>query len=469
MKINRLFSMAAAALVMAACSSEDLARQTKADQMQFSATIAAPNTGVGTRTVFSESGKDIKVAWMVGDEIALGHNSIKDVVTVKTVNADGSAIINGTITKPTDGEYVEMIYPAAALVAKSDLDYDFTKLGTQDGKLKYIQDNLDIRMDVGRLSVNRTGVTLKESVNMDAIFAIWKLALLDEESMPLMATQVKIKKGDEVLASTTELTTAISEVYLAVREVDDQELTIEATVSEDTYSYTQGGVILAPGKYYHSVMEMKKPTLPVATISTAPAATPGDIIAGSTKALVTTGTASGGTMMYAVTSANTKPTFTEGFSDKVPTAATLAAGTYYVWYYAKADADHIDSAISSSGIAVTVTKPTAEVTTAPTATTGDIITGSTTALVTAGTASGGTMMYAVTTANTKPASTEGFSATVPTAESFAAGTYYVWFYAKADDSHTDSEISASGIAVTVIVNGGSLTPMTNPSDLITNP
>ena len=74
-------------------------------------------------------------------------------------------------------------------------------------------------------------------------------------------------------------------------------------------------------------------------------------------------------------------------------------------------------------------------------------------------------MYAVTTANTRPTSTEGFSATVPTAATLAAGTYYVWFYAKADASHTDSEISASGIAVTVIATGGSLTPMDNQSDL----
>ena len=93
--------------------------------------------------------------------------------------------------------------------------------------------------------------------------------------------------------------------------------------------------------------------------------------------------------------------------------------------------------------------PAATVTTAPTATTGDITAGSNTALVTAGTASGGTMMYAVTTENTKPTSTEGFTATVPTAESRAAGTFYVWYYVKADSTHTDSEIAGS---VTVTVN-----------------
>ena len=94
-------------------------------------------------------------------------------------------------------------------------------------------------------------------------------------------------------------------------------------------------------------------------------------------------------------------------------------------------------------------KTPATVTTAPTATTGDIVAGSETALVSGVAATGGTMMYKVTTTNTQPTTTDGFSATVPTAEGLTAGTYYVWYYVKADDSHTDSEISATAIAVTV--------------------
>ena len=87
-------------------------------------------------------------------------------------------------------------------------------------------------------------------------------------------------------------------------------------------------------------------------------------------------------------------------------------------------------------------KPAATVTTAPTAKTG-VKAGQNEAIVNAGTVEGGTMMYMVNA--TKPASTEGFSATVPTAEGLTAGTYYVWYYVKADATHTDSEISASGI------------------------
>ena len=76
--------------------------------------------------------------------------------------------------------------------------------------------------------------------------------------------------------------------------------------------------------------------------------------------------------------------------------------------------------------------------------------GKTTELVSGGVAVGGTLMYAVTTTNTKPTSTAGFSASVPTAQTItASGKVYVWYYVKADDTHTDSEIAATAIEVPV--------------------
>ena len=96
-------------------------------------------------------------------------------------------------------------------------------------------------------------------------------------------------------------------------------------------------------------------------------------------------------------------------------------------------------------------KPAATVTTAPTgaAIVGRLNTNST-ALVSGGVADGGTLMYAVTTTNTKPTSTAGFSDAVPTAKDItASGKVYVWYYVKGDDSHSDSEIAATAIEVPV--------------------
>ena len=129
-----------------------------------------------------------------------------------------------------------------------------------------------------------------------------------------------------------------------------------AVITAQTTGYNAEGkkIYLAEEKSYK--LTVKPATLPAATITTAPVATTGDIIAGSATALVTAGVADGGTMMYQVTATNTKPTTTDGFNATVPSAATRAAGTYYVWYYAKADAEHSDSEIAATAIEVTVTE-----------------------------------------------------------------------------------------------------------------
>ena len=107
-------------------------------------------------------------------------------------------------------------------------------------------------------------------------------------------------------------------------------------------------------------------------------------------------------------------------------------------------------------------KTPATVTTAPTGA-AVVGVGKTTALVSGGVAEGGTMMYAVTTTNTKPTSTDDFSGTVPTAQTItASGTVYVWYYVKGDATHSDSEIAATAIVVPV---ADIIWDATNVSDL----
>ncbi|MEE0971737.1 MAG: hypothetical protein U0L14_05375, partial [Bifidobacterium ruminantium] len=108
-------------------------------------------------------------------------------------------------------------------------------------------------------------------------------------------------------------------------------------------------------------------------------------------------------------------------------------------------------------------KPAATVTTAPTGA-AIVGVGKTTELVSGGVADGGTLMYAVTTTNTKPTSTAGFSDAVPTAKDItASGKVYVWYYVKGDDTHSDSEIAATAIEVPV---ADIVWDVTNISDLV---
>ena len=62
---------------------------------------------------------------------------------------------------------------------------------------------------------------------------------------------------------------------------------------------------------------------------------------GSTQALVTAGEAEGGTMYYAVTTEDKAPTDENLYTTSIP--AKTNAGTYYVWYKAVGDRNHLDS------------------------------------------------------------------------------------------------------------------------------
>ena len=106
-------------------------------------------------------------------------------------------------------------------------------------------------------------------------------------------------------------------------------------------------------------------------------------------------------------------------------------------------------------VKLTVNKADSAVTTAPTVKT-LTYNGSAQSLINAGTASGGTMKYAVTTANQEPAA-EAYTfdnTSLPTSTN--AGTYYVWYKVVGDDNHNDlvattpvtAEIAKAAITIT---------------------
>ena len=312
MKTFKIFSTAALALMMAACSSEDTALNNSPAQQQgrkvhFTATIAAPGGNAGTRTEYTEvtegdAAGTINVAWKAKDEIALIHNGTKDVVTVETVNEDGSATITGDITVGTNGEAVTAYYPAAAIELNSDknpvpVEAYTEKMRAQDGTLSYIASNLDLRSGKSTIAVDGDKATLSDNVKLASQIAIWKLSLQDGESNVLKATQVKIKGGESVLASTATIA-ATSEVTLAIPTdvAIDGALTIEATVGDDTYAYTKAeGVTFNPGTYYQSKVTMAK-IVDLSTVTTATTIEDGYTVTGTLGANVKISIADGATV-----------------------------------------------------------------------------------------------------------------------------------------------------------------------------
>ena len=118
--------------------------------------------------------------------------------------------------------------------------------------------------------------------------------------------------------------------------------------------------------------------------------------------------------------------YTGGAWDKDPTAATIKEATMFTYTF---DAE-------SAAVVKEAPKAKDDLT----------YTGSPQELVTGGTAEGGTMQYAIGTSATTPP-TEGWSTAIPTGTE--AGTYYVWYKAVGDGTHTDS----TPVCITVKIEG----------------
>ena len=267
MKTPRLFIMAAMALAMTACDKETTAKldPVRDGKIPFFATVTSSDSGSTTKTAYSEDGTSIHVAWVAGDEIALQNVAadVVDKVTVGEPASDGSAPIIGTVTAGADGDKITAIYPFSETGGWVSFR---NRYENQDGTLAYIQDNLDYRRGTGKLSVDGGEASLESNLTMKSQIAIWKLTLQDVSSSALRATQVSVFDGSAIVASTQPLVTATSTVYLGVllpAEGEDAEtrtydnLTIEATVGDDTYTFAApGSVSLSPGKYYQSTVKM---------------------------------------------------------------------------------------------------------------------------------------------------------------------------------------------------------------------
>lgn len=260
--------MAALALTFVACSKDDNDMAQQEGKIPFSATIAAPNSGATTRTTYTESGTSINVAWKSGDQIALVHGGVKDVVTVGTPNPDGSAPITGTITVGSDNEDIVLVYPADLVaVAVGGTAYtentDVTnKFKTQEGTLAYIQNNLDIRQGTGKLAVSGASASLKANVSMASKIAIWKLTMKDDYGLDIDAKNVTVKVGGNTVAyASTSYYFSQGIVYLALNPatMGTGTLRIEARDFSDTYYYKKDdGVSLTAGKFYQSTLNMSE-------------------------------------------------------------------------------------------------------------------------------------------------------------------------------------------------------------------
>lgn len=261
MKISKLFSLAALALMMTACSDqiEQVQQPRNTEGIPFSATISTE--GHAATRLLAESGTSITATWASGEKVALIY-TVSATTYVKeaavTPQGDGTATISTTLEgSPADDTDVTIVYPASA-VDESTKDVKPGLLTSQNGLLTgtgSISDKYDLRKTStpAKLKIDGTTASLKGTVKLAQQVSILKLTLQSGGSS-LSAKALAIKDASDNLLASATLATAGSVFYMAVPAMTSAK--IIAANGANTYSYSKASVSISAGKYYQSTVSL---------------------------------------------------------------------------------------------------------------------------------------------------------------------------------------------------------------------
>lgn len=258
----RILSLAVLALTMAACSNDteqptavQPAPGNAGEGIPFSATIA---TGSATTRALTEENGTIISTWAKGEQVALIHNGVVDVMTIENdPDENGNVTITGTLKgSPKNNDDVTVVFPASA-VDKDEKAVKTDLLNAQDGTLATIATDLNLRQSDGaKLKVGELTATLNGTVTLANQIAIVKFSLSDGNNA-LAAKQFVIKDGSDNVLTTVTPSEATSNLYVAMAPATNAAaFKFEATVGDFTYTYEKSGVILEASTYYQSPIEM---------------------------------------------------------------------------------------------------------------------------------------------------------------------------------------------------------------------
>lgn len=260
--MKKIFTMAALAFLMTACSNdidEPQAQQQPAnsDGMITITAKLAPKSEAGTRAVApgtDSNGKDIiKVKWAVDEHLAILYevNSTKYEADARISYVDantGIATIEFSVQSGTaDDTPCTIVYPKSA--AKDDhsgVKDAATLLAAQDGTLK---DDLDVRVGAG--TIIATTPNLIVTTQPAAQFAIFKLTLGSaiDATHPLV-----IKDNADNTIVTVTPTTSTTTVYVAMEPATAKYFKFSATTAESKIISKSNTATIAAGNYYQTTL-----------------------------------------------------------------------------------------------------------------------------------------------------------------------------------------------------------------------
>ena len=286
MKIKHIFSLAALALMTAACSSDENTQPQSAPSgktLPFRAVITA-GAPVTRGLTEASDGKSITATWEEKEKVALIHGETIDVLEVAEVDlTTGAAVITGNITNAVNDEDVYVVYvghqeesmddyvaaweswksdnPDTDIPASELADPVFQWMATQSGTLEGIQDGFDFRYSpVGdqpaKLVVTDDGASLADQVRLFTKYSIWKLNLTTDGTTALKASQFLMTDANKNQYIVDLGESTASEFYLSFL-ASGTGYTFEAAAGDKTYVCTPTiSSALVDGKFYTSTLTM---------------------------------------------------------------------------------------------------------------------------------------------------------------------------------------------------------------------
>ena len=286
MKIKHIFSLAALALMTAACSSDENTQPQSAPSgktLPFRAVITA-GTPVTRGLTEASDGKSITATWEEKEKVALIHGETIDVLEVAEVDlTTGAAVITGNITNAVNDEDVYVVYvghqeesmddyvaaweswksdnPDTDIPASELADPVFQWMATQSGTLEGIQDGFDFRYSptddqAAKLVVTDDGASLADQVRLFTKYSIWKLNLTTDGATALKASQFLMTDANKNQYIVDLGESTASEFYLSFLATGTG-YTFEAVAGDKTYVCTPTiSSALADGKFYTSTLTM---------------------------------------------------------------------------------------------------------------------------------------------------------------------------------------------------------------------
>ena len=282
MKTTKILSMAALALLTAACSSDDnelsLDPQPAGQEgIPFSATISMDNSA--TRGLIEGTGA-IEASWESDEKVALIYEVSGTAYSTSASvypKGDGTATITATLEAgTTDGTPVTIIYPSSAADGATGNVYS-NLLKEQDGNLKLTANSVEKRCDVRKSS----GATLKmvddkftlngkvSLANQNAIFKFTLTGPTVNKTHPFI---IKDAEGRVITTVTPPDYDDKTELFVAMAPAASSKYYFQV-LSDDNNVYTLAGTAtIEAGNYYQTPLTMTKSYPKAAT-----AADPSDI------------------------------------------------------------------------------------------------------------------------------------------------------------------------------------------------